>query len=86
MSIIEVLVADDHPLFLSGVQSEIDRQMDMSVVGVASTGAEALYLAKSLEPDVLLLDMQLPDIDGVEVSKRLVGRCSNATHWYSHAC
>lgn len=68
---VRVLLADDHPGFRAGIRLELEKEPDMKVVGEAETGALAIKLTKELMPDVLLLDMELPDITGVEVAQRL---------------
>jgi DNA-binding NarL/FixJ family response regulator len=60
-----VLCVDDHPLFLEGIGTVIAHQDDMSLVGTASTGAEALVRYRDTRPDVTLMDLRLPDIDGI---------------------
>jgi len=71
MDLIHILLADDHPAFMAGVQAEIEKEADMVIVGRAHTGSEALRLVRELAPDILLLDMELPDLSGVEVAQRL---------------
>ncbi len=71
MELIRILLADDHPAFMAGVQAELEKEDDMVVVGRAHTGSEALHLAGELSPDILLLDMELPDLSGVDVAQRL---------------
>ena len=68
---IRVLVADDHPVVRDGVASMIQGQEDMEVVGEAAGGEEAIALFQTLRPDVMLLDLKLPDMDGIEVILRL---------------
>ncbi|MBO9707493.1 MAG: response regulator transcription factor [Caulobacter sp.] len=68
---IGVLVVDDHPMLREGVVGAIQRQPDMIVVGEAGDGAEAIMLAKSLRPDVTLMDIQMPGTDGVEAIKAI---------------
>lgn len=72
MSFIQVLVADDHPIVRRGICDLLTMAADIKVVGEASSGQEVLALVPELQPDVLLLDMELPDITGVEVVERLV--------------
>jgi NarL family two-component system response regulator LiaR len=64
---IRVLIADDHAIVREGLRALIDTEPGMELVGEASDGAEAIQLARSLKPDVLLLDMLMPRKDGLEV-------------------
>ncbi|OGV28807.1 MAG: two-component system response regulator UvrY [Legionellales bacterium RIFCSPHIGHO2_12_FULL_35_11] len=69
---IKVLIVDDHALVRLGIKRLLDDLSDMSVVGEAENGDQALSLVKSLNPDVVLLDMKMPGIDGWEVTRRLL--------------
>lgn len=62
---IRVLCVDDHPLFLEGISKVIAYQDDMAMVGTASNGADALAQFRESQPDVTLMDLRLPDIDGI---------------------
>ena len=68
---IRVLIVDDHPMVREGLGSMLDTAADMEVVGEAGTGAEAIAQAKALQPDIVLLDLQLPDVDGLLVLKQI---------------
>lgn len=71
MSTIRVILADDHPVMLDGIRNLLEQEKDVTVVGEATDGDEALNLARDLEPDVLILDMEMPGLQGVEVARRL---------------
>jgi two-component system NarL family response regulator len=68
---IKVVVADDHTLMREGVAAVIARQTDMVVIGQAADGEEALALVEKEKPDVVLLDLRMPKLDGVAVTARL---------------
>ncbi|WP_299951672.1 response regulator transcription factor [uncultured Modestobacter sp.] len=68
---IRVLLADDQELFREGVRVIVDAQEGMHVVGVAGDGHEAVRLVDELEPDVVLMDIRMPELDGVEATRRL---------------
>ena len=69
---IRVLVADDHPLFLQGLSAALDATLGIEVVGKATDGAEALLLAAELAPDVVLMDLQMPELSGLEATRRIL--------------
>ena len=71
MSTIRVLIADDHPIVCRGIRNLLDAAVGIEVVGEVATGTAALEMIETLEPDVLLLDMELPDLKGVEVLRRV---------------
>lgn len=64
---IQLLIADDHPVVRDGLHAMLNTQPDFQVVGEAVNGAEAVRLAEQLKPDVTLLDLEMPDLDGVAI-------------------
>jgi DNA-binding NarL/FixJ family response regulator len=69
--VIRVLLAEDHPIMRQGLQRVIDQAGDMVVAGEACDGRQALLMAESVEWDVLVLDLSLPRVEGIEVLRRL---------------
>ncbi len=67
---IKILIVDDHPVVRDGLMSMLETQADFDVVGEASSGSEAVAKANHFQPDVVLLDLEMPDLDGVAVLKR----------------
>jgi DNA-binding NarL/FixJ family response regulator len=68
---IRIVVADDHPIVREGLIAVLGTQPDFSVVGEAATGIEVIACVRELEPDVLLLDLALPEMDGAEALRTL---------------
>lgn len=68
---IRVLIADDQELIRSGFRSILSRVSDIEVVGEAATGAQAVHLARECHPDVVLMDIRMPDMDGIEATRQL---------------
>lgn len=70
--LITVLIADDHPLFRDGIRTLLLSVSDMELIGEAETGDEAVRLAAALQPDVVLMDIQMPGINGIEAARQIV--------------
>ncbi len=68
---VRVLIADDHPLFREGMRGRLDRVADVAVVGEAASGDEAVELAHKLEPDVILMDIKMPGLNGIEATREI---------------
>jgi NarL family two-component system response regulator LiaR len=76
---IRVLIADDHAVVRQGLRTFIDLQEDMQVVGEGSNGVEAVELAQRFQPDVILLDLAMPQMDGLEATRKIL-ESSPRTH------
>lgn len=72
MEPLRVLIADDHTLFRYGMRGLLATQPDIEVVGEATTGEEAVRLAGELEPDVVLMDIKMPGVSGIEATLRIL--------------
>jgi DNA-binding NarL/FixJ family response regulator len=70
-NMIRVLLVDDQPVVRRGLRVRFQLEPDMQVIGEASTGSEALTLAQILTPDVVLMDIEMPDMDGIEATVAL---------------
>ncbi len=71
MELISVLIADDHPVVRHGLRLLLELQEDLDFVGEAADGAEAVALAERLLPDVVLMDLVMPELDGIEATRRI---------------
>ena len=74
---VKVLLADDHPVVRGGMRNFLEREADFSVVGEAEDGLQAVQLAEKLLPDILVLDMMMPHLNGLEVLRQLTKRLTN---------
>jgi len=70
---VRIIVADDHPVVRTGFAALLDTQPDFSVIGTARDGAEAVRLGRELAPDVVLMDVRMPGMDGIEATRQLAG-------------
>ena len=72
MEPIRILIADDHPLFRDGLHVLLESVPDMQVIGEAMTGNEVMAQATSLQPDIILMDIKMPSINGIEATRRIL--------------
>ncbi|GAB4426703.1 MAG: response regulator transcription factor [Anaerolineae bacterium] len=71
MTKIRILIVDDHAMVRQGLAMALQLQPDLAIVGEARNGGEGVALAESLQPDIILLDLSMPDFDGIEVMRRV---------------
>jgi len=76
--VIRILIADDHALMRNGLRGILDAEEDMEVVGEAEDGAQAVDEAVKLHPDVVIMDIRMPRLDGIEATKRLAAQGTRA--------
>lgn len=73
-SIIRVLIVDDHAIVRKGIRALLSTERDIQVIGEASDGAEAVRQAQALHPDVILMDLVMPKLDGIEATKQITAQ------------
>ena len=78
-SSVRVLIADDQQLVRTGFRMILDAEPDIDVVGEATNGREAVAMARELGPDVVLMDIRMPELDGIEATRRVVQHDSDAS-------
>src|SRR4051812_47948135 len=66
---LRVLIVDDHPVFVAGLRTLLDAHDRTEVIGEATTGAEAIALAAQAQPDAIIMDLHLPDMNGIEATR-----------------
>ena len=76
--VIRVLIADDHPLMRKGLADILNGVEDIEVVGSAEDGAAAIALAYAVKPDIVLMDISMPGMDGIEATEKLIEMDSDA--------
>lgn len=75
---IGVLLVDDHKITRQGLRSMIEKENDLEVIGEAEDGREALDLAKENSPDVVVMDISMPDLNGIEATRMILDECPNS--------
>jgi len=75
---IRVLIADDHEVYREGLRLVLQKHQDIDLIGEATNGNELLHLSAALEPDVILTDIVMPAMDGIEATKRILERIPSA--------
>jgi DNA-binding NarL/FixJ family response regulator len=73
---IRVLLADDHAVVRDGLRALLEHSGDFEIVGVAGNGREALVEAQRLQPDVVVMDIAMPELDGIESTRRILEKCA----------
>ena len=73
---IKILLADDHKIMRAGLRSILEKQPDMEILGEAQNGLVALQLAKKLRPDLIIMDISMPDLNGIEATSRILAELS----------
>jgi len=79
MNTLRIFLADDHVVLREGLRSLVNAQADMNVVGEAGNGRAALVKARELQPDVIIMDVSMPDLNGIQVTERLKRDCQKIT-------
>jgi len=69
---VRVLIADDHPMFCDGLTALLNSGCDTELTGTATTGTEAIDLARETQPDVVVMDLHMPDLSGIEATRRIL--------------
>lgn len=73
MSEIKIVLADDHKLFRMGLRQLIEKHPDVKIVGEAATGIDVISVAKEQSPDIILMDISMPELNGIEATRRILG-------------
>ena len=74
---IRILLADDHKIIRDGLRSLVEKERDMELAGEAENGRRTVSLARKLGPDVVIMDVTMPDLNGIEATRQLRRECPN---------
>src|SRR5438876_12203851 len=69
---VKIIIADDHKIVLDGLRSVLEKDFGMTVVGQAEDGRQAVALARELKPDVVIIDITMPDLNGIEAAQQIL--------------
>ncbi len=72
---IRILLADDHKIVREGTRQLLEQSPDMQIVGEANDGIEAVHLAETINPDVVVMDVRLPNLNGIDATRAIIGKC-----------
>ncbi|MCK5420912.1 MAG: response regulator transcription factor [Deltaproteobacteria bacterium] len=72
---IKIIIADDHRIIHDSLNPLLDKQTDIEVVGVADNGRKAVKLTKELKPDLVIMDISMPDLNGIEATRQIITQC-----------
>jgi DNA-binding NarL/FixJ family response regulator len=74
MKPVRVLLVDDHNIILNGIKTMLEDETEIDIIGEANTGKDAILKAEALKPDVILMDIKMPEMNGIEATKKITAR------------
>lgn len=74
---VRIILADDHPIMLEGLKALLEREPDMEVVGLVMNGRDAVYLTNKLAPDIVIMDVSMPELNGIEATRQILAQHPN---------
>lgn len=69
---VRVILVDDHPVFLAGLHALLDASEDIQIIGEANNGTKAIEVVRQTKPDVVIMDISMPDLNGIEATKQIL--------------
>ncbi len=81
MDRIRVVLADDHPVVLAGIRALLNADPEIELVGEATDGGEALPMIRAVAPDIAVVDVSMPGLNGLELTERVTGECRGPGCW-----